>query len=136
MSNGTSDVKPQTEYRYVLAGFFLFVIICVAWHFYRKSELATNGVILSATISANLVATKSSVMLFEYRFTYGGKSYVHTSPAGVTNARTFIGRSFPLRFSPQSGRSELLVTPRHFSRYDLPYPDSLHWVKSYAISGS
>lgn len=88
---------------------------------------------LSGKVVKDVFATKSSVMQFEYEFSYNGKAYVNSSPSGVTSSRAFIGRTFPIRFAPGSGRNEILITPRHFERYRLDYPDSLSWVRNYAI---
>ncbi|MCW3075354.1 MAG: hypothetical protein JWP69_2423 [Flaviaesturariibacter sp.] len=74
-------------------------------------------------------------MQFEYEFVYNGKSYLNSSLAGVTNSSEFIGKTFPVRFSPESGKSEILITLRHFEKYNLTYPDSLEWVKNYFIKG-
>jgi hypothetical protein len=115
---------------YVLVG---FAVLAVVWTLIRNNDLQKNGIILNGRVLKDAFATKSSVMEFKYQFIYKDKAYEDYSPAGVTNSSAFIGKTFPIRFSPETGRSEILITPRHFERYDIPYPDSLEWVKKYEI---
>lgn len=113
--------------------FIALVVLCVVYAFYRSSDLKRNGVILQGQILKSAFSAKSSVMLFKYRFVYNNKTYEDYSPAGVTNSTEFVGKIFPVRFSSKTGRSEILITPRHFKRYNIPHPDSLEWIKRYLI---
>lgn len=113
--------------------FIAFVAICFSYVFFRSNDLKKNGIIVNGKILNDVFATKSSVMQFEYEFAYDGTYYKNNSPAGVTNFTAFIGKIFPVRFSPKTGNSEILITPRHFKRYEIHYPDSLDWVKKYLI---
>ena len=44
----------------------------------------------------------------------------------------FIGKVFPVIVSVVTKNSTILVTPRQFKEYDIPFPDSLQWVIAYA----
>ena len=124
----------KNQNKFALYIFIAFVTLCIVYAFVRNSDLKMNGIVVEGKVLKDVFATKSSVMQFEYEFFYQGKLYRSDSPAGVTNASEFVGKIFPVRFSPKTGRSEILVTPRHFMRYDIPYPDSLGWVKKYVIA--
>ena len=113
--------------------FIFFVAICFSYVFFRSNELKKNGILINGKNLTDVFATKSSVMQFEYEFTYHGTYYKNNSPAGVTNSTAFIGKIFPVRFSPKTGKSEILITPNHFKRYKILYPDSLDWAKKYLI---
>ena len=123
----------KNQNRVALLIFLVFTAIVVANTFFRSSDLKRNGIIVYGKILSYGFATKSSVMQFDYEFVYKGKVYKSDSPAGVTNSSEFIDKVFPVRYSPKTSRSEILITPRHFKRYGLEYPDSLEWVKKYLI---
>lgn len=44
----------------------------------------------------------------------------------------FIGRTFPVIYDPNNVKNNtMLITPQAFELYDIPYPDSLNWVRQY-----
>jgi hypothetical protein len=113
--------------------FFVLVGFCVTYALIRVNDLKKNGIIVRGKILGTGFSAKSSVMLFDYEFQYNGRWFKNDSPSGVTNPEEFVGKMFPVYFSPKTDRSEILITPRHFGRYGLPYPDSLEWVRRYLI---
>jgi hypothetical protein len=113
--------------------FISFFSFCVLHVFLRNNDLKRNGILLTGKILSHTFTAKSSVMRFKYEFTYNGKIFISDSPAGVTNSSQFINKTFPVRFSPKSEESEILITPGDFRKYGLGFPDSLEWIKKYII---
>ncbi len=101
----------------------------------RKSELKRSGITLNGIITSYDYPAKSSIADFKYRFNYKGKEYSNNDFVNVKNPSSFIGKSFPVKFSPKNGESQILIIPQHFEKYGLKYPDSLAWVKVYIIKG-
>jgi hypothetical protein len=117
--------------RIAIVIFISFISFCVFHVILRNNDLKRNGIFLKGKILSTTFTAKSSVMRFKYEFIYNKKIFISDSPAGVTNSSKFIDKLFPVRFSPRSGESEILITPRHFKKYGLGFPDSLEWVKKY-----
>jgi hypothetical protein len=115
--------------------FFLMAGYLVIGVWLKSRDLKKNGIILTGIITDVTTSAKSPVVNFKYEFVYNGKLYKDDSEAGVYKPISFIGLSFPVRFSPKTSRSKILITPRDFKTYDLKYPDSLTWVKEFLIKG-
>jgi hypothetical protein len=111
--------------------FISFISFCVLHVFFRNNDLKRNGIFLTGKILSHTFTARSSVMRFKYEFTYNDKIFISDSPAGVTNSNQFIDKTFPVRFSPKSEESEILITPGDFNKYGLRFPDSLEWIRKY-----
>ena len=110
------------------------VVFCIIFEVYTSNDMKNNGVILNGRILSSSFPARSSVMNFKYEFYFNNIKFEDYSAAGVTNDYEFIGKTFPIKYSLKSGRSELLITPGDFEKYGIQYPDSLNWVKKYVIS--
>lgn len=110
----------------------LFIgILSLLFLIYRNNQLKSDGGIVYGTIIGYGHSAKSPVLEFKYSFAYNGKLYESWSDARVHYLSDFIGKTFPVRYSPRLGIGEMLITPRDFAKYDLPFPDSLKWVLPY-----
>lgn len=105
--------------------FLAIAILCVVWLIYRDKELKSNGVIVLGKIIDHGHSAKSTVLEFKYAFQYEGKTYENWSGARVNYSSDFIGKTFPVQYSPKLDIGEILITPRDFAKYGLPFPDSL-----------
>jgi hypothetical protein len=119
----------------ILAIALLILGAAIGYRVWKRGELKRNGVLLTGRIVSHQTGTKSQ-WWFNYEFRYEGKVYNKDKSVDVLRLRTFIGKSFPVIFSFQSEQSEMLITPKDFEIYDLPYPDSLNWVKEYVNKNS
>ncbi|MGL6266710.1 MAG: hypothetical protein ACRC2O_02250 [Chitinophagaceae bacterium] len=124
-------MKPQNKIAFYI--FILLIGFAFVYAYFINIDLKRNGIIIQGTILSAAFPAKSSVMEFKYQFFYMGKSFENYSPAGVINSSEFIGKIFPVYFSPTTTRSQLLITPNHFKRYNLAFPDSMVWVKKYQL---
>jgi hypothetical protein len=113
--------------------FLTIAIFCVLWLIYREKELKSDGVIVFGKIIDHGPTAKSSVLDFKYSFVYKGKTYENWSSTRVNYSPVFIGKTFPVQYSPKLDIGEMLITPRDFAKYKLPFPDSLKWVLPYVI---
>lgn len=125
----------KNQRRLVILVLMAFVSFCIIYSFYRTNDLKKSGTTLSGRVLSDAFPSKSSVMEFKYEFYYKGQKHTDFSSAGVTNSSEFIGKIFPVRYSPKTQSSEILITPTHFKRYGLGFPDSLTWVKKYLVKG-
>jgi hypothetical protein len=111
--------------------FLTIAILSVLWLIYRDKQLKSNGVIVFGKIIDHGYSAKSPVLDFKYSFLYKGKAYENWSSTRVNYSPVFIGKTFPVRYSPKLDIGEMLITPRDFAKYGLPFPDSLKWVLPY-----
>jgi hypothetical protein len=110
----------------------LFIgILSVLFLVYRNKQLKSDGVIVYGTIIGHGHSAKSPVLEFKYSFAYEGKIHESWSDARVDYSSDFIGKTFPVKYSPKLGSGEMLITPRDFAKYGLLFPDSLKWVLPY-----
>ncbi len=64
---------------------------------------------------------------------YKGSSRYLTSEITSDDLQNFIlHKTFPVAYNPSNPSvSSILITPKDFSRYGYPFPDSLKWVLQY-----
>ena len=104
----------------IFAGYDFFLV----WEM-KRDGLITNGKIRAVSYGGRTSAT------FEYEFIYDNQRRTSNTNAGVNSPENFVGKSFPVIVSTFTKKSSILVTPSHFEKYDLPFPDSLKWVLDY-----
>jgi hypothetical protein len=116
---------------------FIIVIIFIFLTIYSinrtNTELKKNGIIVNATIT-DVIYPSKDISEFQYIFYYQGKKYTDEGATGIQTKWLFIGKSFPALFSPKTGNSELLMPPKNFEKYNVPYPDSLQWILQYRVN--
>jgi len=93
-------------------------------------ELKKNGILLNAVITDIKPAYRGSPS-YEYRFSFGGKFHSEVDAVGIKKLNSFIGKSFPIIFSPKTENSELLMTSEDFKKFDINFPDSLMWIMKF-----
>jgi len=109
---------------------FLLIISALVYNQFKSNELRQNGIILNARIIGIGLVTKGSPT-FNYMFNYNGEEFSNESSTGVRKKNVFIGRTFPIIFSPKTKDSELLISPKDFEKFGILFPDSLRWVLRY-----
>jgi hypothetical protein len=113
--------------------FLIIAIFIVLLALFRDKQLKSNGVIVFGKIIDHGYTSRSAVLDFKYSFLYKGKTYENWSSTRVNYSPVFIGKTFPVQYSPKLNIGEMLITPRDFAKYKLPFPDSLKWVLPYII---
>jgi len=68
---------------------------------------------------------------YEYQYIYKGKKYTDNASTNVKKLNLFIGKTFPVLFSPKTKNSELLISPEDFEKFRIIFPDSLLWILKY-----
>jgi hypothetical protein len=114
----------------VLIGLF---IISIIWTNKDHDELKKKGVIVEAQIIRVNLGGKTSGG-FQCLITYNGKKKELPSPSTlVKGSFDFIGKTFPAMYLPGKDMLEILITPRDFEKFNIPFPDSLNWVMPYVL---
>jgi len=70
----------------------------------------------------------------KYEFNYNNKHFENDEllNGDWVNASSLVNKWFPVVFSVKSPENnEMLITPDDFAKYNIPFPDSLEWVKQY-----
>lgn len=102
----------------------------------RNDRLSDNGIITSGTLLSHKYRIRARFEDIEYSFTYKGKqikakSTIHGIKGWPLNEH-FLYKKFPVIFLPSNPKlNEILITPDRFKRFNVPFPDSLNWVKQY-----
>jgi hypothetical protein len=113
---------------------FLIIVgfICVViWNIrYFENDLKKNGILLNGEI-VDVVTAYRGAPKYEYKYFYKGKMYTDQTVTGVKKLNFFIGKTFPVIFSPKTKNSELLISPKDFEKNGIAFPDSLQWVLQY-----
>ena len=57
-----------------------------------------------------------------------------SSPSSIVKGSfDFVGKSFPAMYLPKKDILEVLITPKDFEKFKIPFPDSLNWVMPYVL---
>ena len=111
-------------------GLLVFIILVVYNINSTNNELKKNGIVLNARIIDITGGGKSS-LTFKYTFAFEGSNYEREDATQIIGKSLFIGKTFPVIFSPKSKVSRLLMGPKNFQNFDIPFPDSLTWILEY-----
>src|SRR6185312_12407547 len=114
----------------VLIGLF---IISIIWTNKDHDELKKNGVIVEAQIIRVNHGGRTSGG-FECLIKYNHEEKKLSSPSSLVGGKFhFIGKTFPSMYLPDKNILEILITPRDFEEFNIPFPDSLNWVMPYVL---
>ena len=100
------------------------------------SKLQKNMVLKAARVDSFWVQFKSQSCYVCYSFSYKEKIYNGESDLYGINCNQsgnyFIKKAFGIAIDTANPKNSLiLITPNHFKKIGLPYPDSLKWVLKY-----
>lgn len=130
--------KINDRYTKVIFPLMLVVISFLIAYYYvqqDKKRLYNNKVFTVGEINDYSRVAKSSATNFSFRFSVDGVDYnIAQVVYGVDIAfgNEFMGKTFPLIYEKGNpSNCELLILPVNFQHINLPYPDSLNWVKKY-----
>jgi hypothetical protein len=109
------------------------LIVLIIWRNMNQNDLKNDGVIVEAQIiRVNLGGRTSGG--FQCLITYKGEEKELSSPSTlVKGSFDFIGKTFPAMYLPDKDILEILITPRDFEKFNIPFPDSLNWVMPYVL---
>lgn len=112
---------------------FLITIVIVAYlrGQRQKETIQKNIQQVSGTITETSMAHRGAGLDVTYQFSFENKiienQHVLSVNSGIQNF--FLGKTFPVVFSKDHPEAnEMLILPKDFARFNLPYPDSLKWV--------
>jgi len=111
-------------------GYFIYIIthaIAV------KRDLKRGELIRSVFIVRNYSGLKDLSAAFTCRFTVdGAEKEIDVSPSSIEapTGRFLVNHYLPAMYSKKHNKLWLLLLPKDFEEYGLPYPDSLRWIDS------
>jgi hypothetical protein len=115
----------------VVAVVLFFVYLFVKDRYYKPKELKENGILLTASTMEWQQSTKAGFGL-KYEFFFDGKKITgYAASKYFAGNINFAHKYFPVIYAPKYGHKELLIEPRRFKEYNIPFPDSLKWVLPY-----
>lgn len=118
----------------------VFIIFCLLIYANAKinSERRKTKILKTFQITSGTVYSSQFVYKRGYKIIYKFKIRTTELEAAETSHKydnihsLIIGKSFPIIISTtDSLYRDLLVFPKDFATYNIPFPDSLSWVKEY-----
>ena len=110
----------------------LFIILII-WRNANQDDLKKNGVVVEAKILRVNLGGKVGGG-FECLINYNGLDKQMSSPSSIVKGSfDFVGKSFPAMYLPKKDILEVLITPKDFEKFKIPFPDSLNWVMPYVL---
>jgi hypothetical protein len=121
-------------------GFLSLFALLIVVGIHRRNSLDNShnlGVAIPYSYSANGRGNAGSLNI-DYSYKLNDKEYKATLAITTFELSAydcnnyFIGTSFPVVYSPSNpSNSILLIRPKDFKRFGVPFPDSLRWVLKY-----
>lgn len=116
-----------------IAIFGICFILLIFLRIYRQNDLKKDGVLVNAKILRVNFGGKVSGG-FDCLINYNGGEKELSSPSSIRKGSVdFIGKTFPAMFLPGTNVLVVLITPKDFEKFNLPFPDSLNWVMPYVL---
>ena len=103
----------------------------ISFIMFTDKRLESNGILLNARTTEWIMGANMSMDL-KYEFYYEGRKIIGSNATGNYRGNPlFVNKYFPVIYDLKYERSELLVQPANFKKYNLVFPDSLNWVLQY-----
>ena len=111
--------------------FISFILWAIIARNVNQSNLLQNGKLINARILSWATPGKGGTVYNLFcEFEYNGKQYKLFSPTTYGgNLDSLIGKTFSGMFSSSQDVFEILITPTDFEKYNIPFPDSLEWIR-------
>jgi len=119
--------------------FILFLFIIQINYKYKLNELKSNFYITTGLVTGYSIGVKyhSGNMFITSTYSVQNKENENSKQYSKTLNRDdfrnyFLGKSFPVIYSVKDiSNSRTLIFPSDFEEFNIPFPDSLNWVKQY-----
>lgn len=131
------DTKNKATFWGYLPGTIFILLLTIGLILYNKerSQLKENYTITYGVITeCKDVGRRSSGGIFYFNFKVGDTLISDQIREGISSqySSIFIGKTFPVVYLPNDLRNnDMLITPKSFELLDIPFPDSLNWVRQY-----
>lgn len=114
----------------------IIIFIVILFKECKKNDaLARNPMFATGTILHFSEDAKGSGGRITYVFKLEGKEYKNVRAYGniyTSQGYNFVNKSFPVAYEKNNvGNNQLLISPKQFDEINLPFPDSLEWVRKY-----
>lgn len=101
----------------------------VAYTLIAQQVLTKHFAILVGCTQQWKLASQASVRIKYIYMVDGKEKSGFTSDPILSYKKEVEFKCFPVVYNASVDKADLLITPADFSRYNLPFPDSLMWVK-------
>jgi hypothetical protein len=124
--------------RLIVPFIIILLFTLLLWHGNREStkdnlSLKVHKIFVTGKIESYNCGISARAITDEFKFTctIKGRKYNATlqSPIFSQMGYEFVGKIFPVIYDSTNPKNyEMLIFPRDFQEFGLPYPDSLNWV--------
>ncbi|MGN7819365.1 hypothetical protein ACTJJB_04500 [Chitinophaga sp. 22536] len=100
------------------------------------NRLKRNYTVTTAIVLSFAADYKGSGGSIDYEFVVEGRKYKGTSGYPdliIQKGYSLVGRTFPVAYEKgKTANSMILILPERFESFNIPFPDSLEWVRAYS----
>ena len=109
------------------------ILITIVKAIINHNDSKADKVLVKAKI-LNVIAEGSSSGKFDCLIKFKNKEKEMPGASTISKGSyDFIGKTFPAMYSPNKDNLEVLITPKDFKKFKIPFPDSLNWVIPYVL---
>lgn len=133
-SMDASEKRPVVI-RFVFIGCIITAFLILVY--FNNKRFERRNEVISAIVTDHGTSHKADLILY-YEFNILGKAYKGEAmySIGQGNYSDFLNKKFPVIYEKDHpDNSGLLLSPYDFKEYNIPYPDSLKWVKEKYFKG-
>ncbi len=126
----TSKIKTRIFYASVAVGFLLFIGFCLT----VRNQLEQNHLISYGSVYEVRRTGRANLIRLAYECQIDNKTYKSDieysgTVISLEDSKVFEGKSFPVVYYPKFPHlNTMLVLPKDFEQFNIPFPDSLKWV--------
>ena len=108
--------------------FSYIVLVSIIKGIVNDNEPKDDKVLVEAKIVSVIPGGKTN-RNFDCLIEYKNKKKEMPGTSTISNdSCDVIGKTFPAMYSPNKNILEVLITPKDFEKFNIPFPDSLDWV--------
>ncbi len=113
----------------IISIFFSFLIlVSIVKAIINDNDSKADKVLVEAKILSVIPESRTS-RKFDCLIKYKNKKKEMLSASTISKrSYHFIGKTFPAMYSPNKDILEVLITPKDFKKFNIPFPDSLNLV--------
>lgn len=128
--------KKNNLYFYIIISlgciiFFIYIGVRI----YKRHNLHSSYIEATGEVY-EVTGTWKGVSIVKYKIKYNSKLFYSSDEFLLNNegATKVLNKEFLVVFSPNdSTLTDILMCPCDFEKYNIPFPDSLSWVKEYCL---
>ena len=124
-------INRKWEVRITIMLILFIVIFVILFPKYKEQRIKNNALFTVGKINSIENGHRAASAFYYYKYLVN-KDTISSNRSGNSVKNIFLNKNFPVIFNSNKPKeNRMLIYPRDFERFDIPFPDSLNWVKEY-----